>query len=180
MNATFGAVFAMLIPILIVAALALYMRWPLEWALAAIAVIIVIRLALTPMFRNAPKGFDRFNKFFGNLSADYSAGVTGSLKRKPLILLVYVLMLCAAYIVFNRVPAGFVPVQDKQYLVSLRPAAATARRSTARKKSYATCRISRSKERRASKTPSRFRACRSTASLIQLLGRHRLCRAEAV
>ena len=35
-----------------------------------------------------------------------------------LAVVVYLLLLTSTWFVFNAVPAGFVPVQDKQYLVS--------------------------------------------------------------
>jgi hydrophobe/amphiphile efflux-1 (HAE1) family protein len=62
--------------------------------------------------------FRRFNQFFRASSAGYSRGVGGTLKRKSFSIAVYALLLGVAYIGFQRVPPGFVPVQDKQYLVS--------------------------------------------------------------
>jgi hydrophobe/amphiphile efflux-1 (HAE1) family protein len=62
--------------------------------------------------------FKRFNRFFHRSSESYGRGVTGTLKRKSSAIGVYVLLLGAAYLGFQLVPPGFVPVQDKQYLVS--------------------------------------------------------------
>jgi hydrophobe/amphiphile efflux-1 (HAE1) family protein len=62
--------------------------------------------------------FKRFNRFFLRSSEGYGRGVTGTLKRKSLSIGAYVVLLGAAYIGFQQVPPGFVPVQDKQYLVS--------------------------------------------------------------
>jgi len=62
--------------------------------------------------------FARFNRFFRRSSENYRNGVNGALKHKALALGVYVLLLGGAYVGFQRVPPGFVPVQDKQYLVS--------------------------------------------------------------
>src|SRR5260221_7903511 len=62
--------------------------------------------------------FARFNRFFHRSSEGYGRGVNGTLKRKSLAIGVYGLLLAAAYLGFQLVPPGFVPVQDKQYLVS--------------------------------------------------------------
>ena len=64
-------------------------------------------------------GFFRwFNRFFKRRSDNYAQGVSGLLKRRGLGMGVYVLLLVATYGMFQTVPTGFVPVQDKQYLVS--------------------------------------------------------------
>jgi multidrug efflux pump len=62
--------------------------------------------------------FHWFNRVFQRSSENYGRGVNGTLRRKSLSLLVYALLLGVAYVGFQRVPPGFVPVQDKQYLVS--------------------------------------------------------------
>jgi multidrug efflux pump len=62
--------------------------------------------------------FARFNRFFQRSSKSYGHGVRGTLKRKSFAIGLYGLLLAAAYVGFARVPPGFVPVQDKQYLVS--------------------------------------------------------------
>jgi multidrug efflux pump len=62
--------------------------------------------------------FARFNRFFHRSSKSYGRGVRGTLKRKSFAIGLYGLLLAAAYVGFERVPPGFVPVQDKQYLVS--------------------------------------------------------------
>ncbi|MEN5199022.1 efflux RND transporter permease subunit [Pseudomonas wadenswilerensis] len=61
--------------------------------------------------------FVRFNRLFGRASDHYGTGVSRILKRKSAALLVYALLAVAAVLIFNRVPTGFVPPQDKQYLV---------------------------------------------------------------
>ena len=63
--------------------------------------------------------FSRFNRFFHRSSTGYGRGVRGTLKRKSLAVGVYAVLLAAAYVGFQRVPPGFVPVQDKLYLVSI-------------------------------------------------------------
>ncbi len=62
--------------------------------------------------------FRGFNRFFTFSSEKYSNGVGKILIRRSIALVVYLVLLVAAYGVFKVVPPGFVPVQDKQYLVS--------------------------------------------------------------
>ena len=61
--------------------------------------------------------FVRFNKVFHRGSAGYGGGVAGVLKRKSAALVIYALLLGTTVLLFHRVPTGFVPAQDKQYLV---------------------------------------------------------------
>jgi multidrug efflux pump len=61
--------------------------------------------------------FKHFNRLFGRASDNYGTSVSKVLKRKSLALLVYGVLVVAAVLIFNKVPAGFVPPQDKQYLV---------------------------------------------------------------
>jgi multidrug efflux pump len=62
--------------------------------------------------------FALFNRFFMGSSERYGIGVNRILGHKALAIGVYGLLLGAAYLGFQQVPPGFVPVQDKQYLVS--------------------------------------------------------------
>jgi multidrug efflux pump len=62
--------------------------------------------------------FARFNALFHRGSESYGSGVTGLLGRKSRALLMYGALLALTYLGFQAVPPGFVPVQDKQYLVS--------------------------------------------------------------
>ncbi len=61
--------------------------------------------------------FAWFNRFFGRASTRYEAGVTGVLRRKGGSVLVYVVLAVAAGFMFKLVPPGFVPAQDKGYLI---------------------------------------------------------------
>jgi multidrug efflux pump len=63
--------------------------------------------------------FHWFNRFFHRRSEDYGRGVTGILKRKSVALLVYALLLGATALLFTRIPSGFVPAPDKQYLIGV-------------------------------------------------------------
>lgn len=62
--------------------------------------------------------FRGFNNFFHKSSNLYSRGVGVSLGRKTVMMAVYALLLGLTAYSFNIVPPGFVPAQDKQYLVS--------------------------------------------------------------
>jgi multidrug efflux pump len=61
--------------------------------------------------------FHWFNGVFGRASHSYETGVKGVLSRKAAALGVYAVLAIAAVFVFKMVPSGFVPGQDKQYLV---------------------------------------------------------------
>jgi len=62
--------------------------------------------------------FTRFNRFFNRASDNYSRGVTGVIKHKGASMGVYAALLAATVGIAWIVPGGFVPGQDKQYLVS--------------------------------------------------------------
>jgi multidrug efflux pump len=64
------------------------------------------------------RGFAAFNRFFRRSSDQYGQGVARVLGRRKLALGVYLSLLGVTYLGFKVVPSGFVPVQDKQYLVS--------------------------------------------------------------
>ncbi|MBU4156748.1 MAG: efflux RND transporter permease subunit, partial [Alphaproteobacteria bacterium] len=61
--------------------------------------------------------FRGFNRAFGAASNGYGRSVGGLLSRKSLVMVVYLALIGATYTVFNAVPGGFVPAQDKQYLI---------------------------------------------------------------
>ena len=77
--------------------------------------------------------FAGFNRFFHKNSERYGRGVTGILGRKSAAILVYAILLGLTYVGFQHVPPGFVPTQDKQYLVSFAqlPDGATLERTEA-------------------------------------------------
>jgi multidrug efflux pump len=62
--------------------------------------------------------FTRFNRLFHSGSQKYGTGVSGVLARKSRAVLVYGALLVATVVGFRAVPPGFVPLQDKMYLVS--------------------------------------------------------------
>ncbi|PWE53516.1 multidrug efflux RND transporter permease subunit [Metarhizobium album] len=61
--------------------------------------------------------FRGFNRAFGAASNGYGRSVGGLLSRKSLIMAVYIGLIGATYSIFTAVPGGFVPAQDKQYLI---------------------------------------------------------------
>ncbi|HEY8948379.1 MAG TPA: multidrug efflux RND transporter permease subunit [Rhizomicrobium sp.] len=62
--------------------------------------------------------FSRFNALFHRGSESYGKGVGGILGRKSRAIVVYAVLLGLTYVGFQLVPPGFVPTQDKAYLVS--------------------------------------------------------------
>ena len=61
--------------------------------------------------------FRGFNRVFGAASNGYGRSVGGLVSRKSLVMALYLVLVGATYTVFNAVPGGFVPAQDKQYLI---------------------------------------------------------------
>jgi multidrug efflux pump len=61
--------------------------------------------------------FRGFNRYFGAATSAYSASVGGVLSRKALMMGMYVVLLAVTGLLFRAVPDGFVPQQDKQYLI---------------------------------------------------------------
>lgn len=62
--------------------------------------------------------FRPFNRFFKRNSERYEGAVSRTLGRRGAVFVVYAVLLVGAALVFRAVPAGFIPVQDKQYLIA--------------------------------------------------------------
>jgi multidrug efflux pump len=62
--------------------------------------------------------FARFNRLFQRGADNYGQSVTGVLRHKSVMLAIYALLIGATMFLLHKVPAGFIPAQDKQYLVS--------------------------------------------------------------
>jgi hydrophobe/amphiphile efflux-1 (HAE1) family protein/NodT family efflux transporter outer membrane factor (OMF) lipoprotein len=62
--------------------------------------------------------FRPFNRFFDWSSRKYSAGVAAVLRKSAIALVVYAGLIFLTAWSFNKVPTGFVPTQDKQYLIA--------------------------------------------------------------
>jgi multidrug efflux pump len=63
--------------------------------------------------------FARFNRFFVKSGDAYQAGVTRTVKRAPIALAIYAGLVALTVFGFMRTPAGFIPQQDKLYLVGV-------------------------------------------------------------
>ena len=62
--------------------------------------------------------FRPFNRFFNNSSSRYQGAIGRILGRRGLVFLVYAGLLLATGVMFKLVPPGFIPVQDKMYLMA--------------------------------------------------------------
>jgi len=69
------------------------------------------------MHKNLAWLFDPFNRIFKRGSEKYSGGVVKILNRKSLAFAVYLILIGFTYFGFSSVPTGYIPSQDKQYLV---------------------------------------------------------------
>jgi len=62
--------------------------------------------------------FRPFNRFFKRSSQQYQGRIGGLLGRRGRVFAVYAVLLLATGLVFQWVPRGFIPVQDKLYLIA--------------------------------------------------------------
>ncbi len=62
--------------------------------------------------------FRPFNRFFNASSHGYQKAVSKTLGRRGAVFVVYILLLGAAALMFKTVPGGFIPTQDKLYLIA--------------------------------------------------------------
>jgi multidrug efflux pump len=62
--------------------------------------------------------FKRFNRFFRRNARRYEMGVGSIARHKSIMLLVYALLIVGTGLVYKVVPGGFVPGQDKGYLIA--------------------------------------------------------------
>lgn len=78
--------------------------------------------------------FNLFNKIFGKFQDKYASGVCGFITRRLVVMTVfYVMLVFATGASFGIVPKGFVPAQDKKYLIAIAqlPPGATLERTEA-------------------------------------------------
>jgi multidrug efflux pump len=74
---------------------------------------------LTRILDKVCGGFFRgFNRGFNASSNFYSRSVGSFVKRKAFLLVIYLLLIGITGFLFQRVPSGYVPTQDKQYLIA--------------------------------------------------------------
>lgn len=62
--------------------------------------------------------FRGFNKVFKRSSHAYERGVGGVIRHKLIMVIVYIALIAGAGLVFKMVPPGFVPAQDKGYVIA--------------------------------------------------------------
>jgi len=62
--------------------------------------------------------FRLFNRFFGRASTGYGKFVSHAVRASAIALVIYGVLILITGVGFSRVPTGFVPTQDKGYLVS--------------------------------------------------------------
>jgi multidrug efflux pump len=62
--------------------------------------------------------FHPFNRFFKRNSQRYQGAVSRSLGRRGRVFAVYAVLLLVTGFVFSSVPRGFIPIQDKLYLIA--------------------------------------------------------------
>ena len=62
--------------------------------------------------------FRPFNRFFKASSDSYQGAVSRALGRRGVVFMVYVVLLAGTGLMFNAVPRGFIPTQDKLYLIA--------------------------------------------------------------
>ena len=62
--------------------------------------------------------FRPFNRFFKASSDSYQGAVSRTLRRRGVVFVVYLVLLAGTGLMFNAVPRGFIPTQDKLYLIA--------------------------------------------------------------
>jgi multidrug efflux pump subunit AcrB len=116
--------------------------WIIYWLigvgiLAQVIVAFAVLVLLVRLIRGGTKtdkpGFTRFNEFFHTLAARYAHVVAWSFNHKRRLGVVYLVLMGITILGFSLVPRGYVPGQDKQYLVAFAqlPAGASLDRTDA-------------------------------------------------
>ena len=94
-----------------------YAPW-LSWILTAVALAVVGWLILArPLGLLLNKFLAGFNVVFDKLTAFYGGVVSRAIRVSGIVLVLYVLFIGATWYGFKMVPVGFIPQQDKGYLV---------------------------------------------------------------
>ena len=99
-----------------VPALAGVSAWVWPWV-AALALIAIVWFFSRGINRVLAWSFAAFNRGFNWTTEGYVRSVGWMLRGSLVVLLVYGGMIYATYRVFNETPTGFIPAQDKGYLV---------------------------------------------------------------
>lgn len=91
-----------------------------NWALQAMLLVpgLIIGFALAqPVSSGLKATFAGFNKAFDFVTARYGQAVRGMLRTCFIVLVVYVGLLVLTGVGFTKIPTGFIPNQDKGYLL---------------------------------------------------------------
>ncbi len=98
-----------------------------------IGVVQTLAFLLRKHAANVPQGFTRFNRFFADAAARYEHLVAWTFTRKRRLGLIYAALIALTILGFTQVAGGYVPGQDKQYLVAFAqlPSGASLERSDA-------------------------------------------------
>ncbi len=75
------------------------------------------RLIIRPVNAGLRRFFGAFNRFFDGVTVAYGSLVGKALKLSVVVLALYAGLLAATYWEFVRTPTGFIPQQDKGYLI---------------------------------------------------------------
>src|SRR5205085_8272298 len=86
-------------------------------AVGAVLGIIVGWLVSKPLNAVVGAAFRAFNRWFDRATAVYAAWVGRLLRASAVVLAVYAGLLVLTYFAFNFTPKGFIPNQDKGYLL---------------------------------------------------------------
>ena len=97
--------------------LAMGLHWVVILALL-IALIQTLRVLFIRSQGSENKGFASFNRFFQTLADRYSRLVSWTFGHKKHLGLLYIVLLGLTVFGFTQVPGGYVPAQDKQYLIA--------------------------------------------------------------
>ena len=62
--------------------------------------------------------FTPFNKVFSRGAEKYTSAVGGLVRKSGLVVVLYTVLLALTYFQFSTTPTGYVPAQDKQYLIA--------------------------------------------------------------
>ncbi|MGQ0636725.1 MAG: efflux RND transporter permease subunit [Planctomycetaceae bacterium] len=95
---------------------AAWQNW-LVWGALLLPGAVIGWLLARPINRILGRFFKVFNRGFDFLTAVYGRVVGGLLRVCVIVLFVYGGLLALTYLGFTRVPAGFIPTQDKGYLI---------------------------------------------------------------
>lgn len=87
-------------------------------ALVLVGAIMAVRTMISKPRPGEPRGFEWFNGIFIRGSERYSHAVRRIINRKSAILVLYAVLIGVAVLLFRIVPTGYVPAQDKQYLIA--------------------------------------------------------------